>query len=114
MPFPGEVYKGEVSFINETGRVIDGVVYYKIEVSMDDLPERVMTEMSVDLTVISSVKEDVLLVPDRYLKRRDGKRIANVVVDGKKEERVLETGIRGSDGMIEVISGLSKGDVIYE
>ncbi len=112
--FPGEVYNGEVSFINETGRVINNVVYYKIEVEVDDLPERTMAEMSCDLTIITAKKEGALTVPDRFLERRDGKRIAKVRENGEVVEKEVEVGVRATGGVMEVLSGLNEGDVVYE
>ncbi len=112
VPFPNKTIKGEIFFINESGKLINNVVYYEIKVSMGDVPPRTMVEMTADMTITGMKKEDVFIVPDRYLQRRDGKRIAKVFVDGEIEERVVGVGIRAADGMVEVISGLKEGDII--
>ena len=112
--FPGEIIEGEVSFINETGRLINNVVYYNIHINVDDIPDGVMAEMSCDITIKTMEKDNILTIPDRYLERREGKRIAKVKSNGSIEEREIETGIRGTGGVIEIISGLNEGDIVYE
>lgn len=112
VPFPDQDIKGEILFINETGKLINNVVYYEAKISMDETPPRTMVEMSADLIITGNTKEDALVVPDRYLYREEGKRMVKVVVNGEIETRIVETGIRSSDGMVEVVSGLEEGEVI--
>ncbi len=112
VPFPDNEIDGEIYFINETGTLINDVVYYEVKISMEEIPSRTMSEMTADIIITSESKDDVLVVPERFLSRKEGQRVANVLIEGETEERIVETGVRGSGGMIEIVSGLKEGDVI--
>ena len=38
--------------------------------------------------------------------------MVEVLVDGNLQEREVKTGLRGSDDMIEVVSGLAEGEKV--
>jgi HlyD family secretion protein len=110
--FPGEEFEGEVVFINPTGKVIDGVIYYGIKVVLNQYPERVLPQMTVDVTIKTAEKENVLLLPERAVRRKDGKNLVLVLENGEKTEKEIVLGLRGEGRMAEVISGLSEGDSV--
>jgi HlyD family secretion protein len=113
--FPGEQFEGEVVFVNPTGKVIDGVIYYGIKVVLNQYPERVLPQMTVDVTIRTAEKEDVLLLPERAVRRKDGKNLVLVLENGEKVEKEIVLGLRGEGRMTEIISGLNEGDrVIIE
>ncbi len=108
--FPDEEFEGEVVFINPTGRIIDGVIYYAIKIMLDEYPEKVLPQMTVDITIKTAQREDVLLVPERVIYRKDGKEFVQIIANGELKEAEIETGLRGEGRMVEIISGLSEGD----
>ncbi len=107
--FPDKDLEGEVVFINPTGKVIDGVVYFSIKIILDNYPENVLPQMTVDVTIKTAEKRDVLLIPERVIYRRDGREFVQAMVNGELKEVEIETGLRGEGRMIEVISGLKEG-----
>jgi len=110
--FPGEEFEGEVVSINKTGKVIDGVVYYEVKVMLDEYPENTLPQMTVDVTINAEEKEDVPFLPDRAIRRREGRHYVNVLEEGEVKEREIETGITGEGRRVEIISGLKEGEKV--
>jgi HlyD family secretion protein len=110
--FPDDTFQGEVVFINPVGEVIDGVVYYKVLVSLEDYPEKTMINMTADVTILTAKKEEVLTVPERNTFVEDGKRYVNVIEDEEIEKREIQVGMKGEERVFEVLSGLSEGEKV--
>lgn len=70
--------------------------------------------MTGDVTFTMRQKQNALTIPSNYLKEDiSGKKYVDIVKNGKREKRFVQTGIEG-DETIEITSGLSKGDTIYD
>ncbi len=111
--FPNRKFMGEVVFINPTGKIMDGVVYYSIKIILDEYPENVLPQMTVDVTIKTEERKDVLMIPERLTYRRDGKTYVMVFEEENYVERGVEVGIRGEGRMVEVVSGLNEGEKIF-
>ncbi len=108
--FPDEIFTGRVIKIDPAETIIQGVVYYKITVGFDKTDERIKSGMTGDVDIITESKEDALLIPQRAVLIKNGKKIVRVLDKGKIKEVEVKTGIRGSEGEIEILSGLKEGD----
>jgi macrolide-specific efflux system membrane fusion protein len=74
--------------------------------------ERVKPGMTANAEILTDKREGVLYVPQRSVVTRNGQKYAQIYRNGKIEEKIVQTGLRGSDGNIEIISGLNEGDKI--
>ncbi len=104
--FPNESFEGEVIFIDNASKIVDGVVNFRVLTSIDNYPEGIMFGMTVDVTVIPEKRENVLYLPESFVKNGTVLLIEN----GKTREVAVETGLRGFDRSLEIISGLNEGD----
>jgi RND family efflux transporter MFP subunit len=107
-------FTGRVIEIDASKTEISGVVYYKTTIAVDAMEgtDQLRSGMTVDVTIETEKKESVLVVPRRAIVARDGKKYVRVVTDKKKgtyEEREVETGLSGDDGLTEVVNGLEEG-----
>ena len=121
--FPDDfILKGVVSFIEPAQTLIQDVVYYKVKIDFSDLAST-MTQienrglslkagMTANITVTTDQRASVLQVPARALIQKDGGMIVRLLVDGVAQEVPVETGLRGDEGMIEIVSGLKSGDTV--
>ena len=109
--YPGEIFNGEVTSIDQTGQLIDGVVYYKTDISIENSPERIMPEMSADATIETSKKTTISL-PREAIGRDGARRYVEILEDSERKEVEIETGITDAYGYVEIISGLSAGDQV--
>lgn len=125
--FPGEYFKGFVSFIEPGDVLIEGVVNYKIRVdfgSVEKLADgtiswnysgvdpRIKNGLTADLKIETSKVSDALVLPLYAVKKEGDNSFINKLVNGKLEKVEIELGKEGSNGMIEVISGVEVGDNI--
>jgi len=88
------------------------VVYYEITIDFEEVPEGVKPGMTADLVIKVDFKENVLIIPEKAAQKKDNRVIVEVLRNEVIEERDIEIGLRGSDDMVEVISGLNEGEKI--
>jgi len=110
--FPRKEFFGEIIHIDFAETIVDGVVYYKIKSTIDTKDTNVKSGMTADIIIITDSKEDALIIPRRAVIEREGKSIVRVPVNGDFQEIEVKTGLVGSDGNIEIISGLKEGDKV--
>ncbi|OHA47498.1 MAG: hypothetical protein A2541_01510 [Candidatus Taylorbacteria bacterium RIFOXYD2_FULL_36_9] len=101
--------------IDPSATVIDGVPTYKVTLKFTNKDERVRSGMTANLDILTNKKDDVLILPNRVLiNKEDGKfvSILNPLDVSEIIEKKIVTGLRGSDGNIEILSGLDEGEKV--
>lgn len=109
--FPDNIFEGRVISIDPSEKLINGVVYYEVNISFDTQAEGIKPGMTADIIIEGDKKEDVLVIPRGALKKVNGEKIVRVFKNGDFEEKKIETGLEG-DEYIEVISGLEQGEQV--
>ncbi len=110
--FPGKKFSGKIIFIDETEKIINGVVYYEIKIAFDEEPpEGIRPTMTADIVIRTDKKENVLVVPKEAIRGTEGKTTVEVLTNGLVREKQVETGLMG-DSLTEIISGLNEGEKI--
>lgn len=125
---PGLTLSGTVSQIDTLGTTSQGVVTYTVLVQLDTADARIKPGMSVSASIVVAEKQDVLRVPVAAVKTI-GDRSAVEIVPGLESDvnegafrqgitselapqRVsIKTGL-ANDTFVEVVEGLSEGDLI--
>ncbi len=116
-----DAYGSDVSFaaivsrIDPRETIIDGVATYKVTFGFVEKDDRIRAGMTANIDIRTNGRTGVLTVPQRAVRTDGGKKYVDLLgADGKMRTSVeVETGLKGSDGNIEIISGLSEGqDVI--
>lgn len=118
---------GEVAEVDTLGTVNQGVVSYNVVIVFDTQDERVKPGMSVSATIITEIKQDVLLVPASAVKTQgdmsyvevvesesgavDTQASTGVVLATPPRQQIVEVGIT-NDTSVEIISGLTEGEKI--
>ncbi len=74
-------------------------------------PVNPMPGMTASLNIITARADNVLLVPNRAITSQGGRKIVNVVVNGKPTPVEVQTG-RSNASMTEILSGLKEGDEV--
>ncbi len=114
---PEEFFPARVVEIEPADTIVDGVPSYKVTFEFTEDDEKLRPGLTADITVETARKENVLKIPVRTVKREDGETFVRLLKDmeGKTpliERRLIQTGLLGGDGMIEVLSGLDEGERI--
>jgi HlyD family secretion protein len=124
----GLTITGEVSEIDTIGTVSQNVVTYGAKIVFDTEDDRVKPGMSVTASVITDVKQDLLLVPSAavkssggtyYVETLDAKSLSGQNVTSSSGvisatapiQKTVETG-SSDDSMVEITSGISEGDLV--
>lgn len=108
-----EIFSAHVVSIDGSATVREGVATYKTILEIDRQDARIRPGMSANVDVLAATRQQVLVVPGRSVSRREGKDyVKRVLPDGLTEEVLVTTGLRGTFGDVEILSGLAEGDVI--
>ncbi|HSD12668.1 MAG TPA: efflux RND transporter periplasmic adaptor subunit, partial [Patescibacteria group bacterium] len=105
--FPAEVVSVDPSEVQAAGQT-----GYRAVLRFRSEDARIKDGMTADVEIDEGMRQDVIAVPRQAVITRDGTPFVLVVKDGATEQRKIDTGLVGSDGRIEVVSGLSEGDRI--
>jgi HlyD family secretion protein len=106
--FPAVVIK-----IDPAETILEGVATYKTTFNFLNKDDRIKSGMTANIDIMTDKKNGVVAVPQRAITSRGGVRFV-MVYTGKEdpEERIIEVGLRGSDGYTEILSGIVVGDRI--
>ena len=115
---------GLVSSVDQVGTVSSGVVNYNVQISFDTQDQRVLPGMSVNASIATAVRQDVLIAPsgavkmsgnnfyvemlDQSLGVTDNQGIVSAVVPS---QQLVIVGL-SDDTSTEIVSGLKEGDKI--
>lgn len=109
-------FKAVVIAIDPAATIIEGVPTYTVRLQFTAEDERIKPGMTANVTIFADKRENVLAVPQRAIIDEDGQKSVRVLRgEGRKqiaEEISVTTGLRGSDGNVEILSGLNEGDKV--
>ncbi|HOU46051.1 MAG TPA: HlyD family secretion protein, partial [Candidatus Pacearchaeota archaeon] len=105
-------FHGKIIKIDPAQTVVEGVVSYKTTFQIIDFSSEIKSGMTADIDVITAQKQNVLAIPSRIILRKQGKTFVRIKRDGKEEEIEVQTGIKGDNGNMEIIEGLSEGQKV--
>lgn len=110
---------GRAYFIEPAETVIQDVIYYKIKIEFADSSEykanitNIKPGMTANAVITTAQKADVLIMPSRAVIEKNGSgKIVRLLVNGQVSEVPVELGLRGDEGMVEVLSGAKEGDEV--
>ncbi len=104
---------GKVAEIDALGTVSQGVVTFNVKIIFDTQDSRVKSGMSVNATIITNVKTDVLTVPNSAVKTEaSGASYVQVLgADGQPRDVAVEIGL-ANDTDTEILSGIDESDKV--
>lgn len=110
---PNERITGEVEKIFPQGTETENVVYFPVRIRVIDLHTELRPGMTVDVSVLTAAREDVLIVPDSAIDRSGGKTVVQVLPEGAEEpvDREVEVGVTDWENT-EIISGVEEGETV--
>ena len=104
------IFEAKVIAIDPAETVIEGVSTYKITFEFQKEDERIKSGLTANIDILAEKKEGVIAIPQRAILTQDGSKIVRVErEDGRVDEIKVELGLFGSDGRVEILSGLEEG-----
>ncbi len=108
----GREFHGEVVEVGVVGRAVQGTVNFGITVALDDADEGVKPGMTAAVNIVVNELTDVLLVPNRAVRVREGNRVVYVLRNGQPEPVKITLGA-SSETVSEILDGdIEVGDPI--
>lgn len=108
----GGDFAGTVSRIDPGETVVDGVPVYYVDVVLDGDTQEVRSGMTARVSLETRVAANVIAVPKYFVQIGKGAPIVFVEENGKSVQREVSIGIIGTNGLIEITSGLNEGEKI--
>lgn len=111
--FPGVDYKLRVSEIDPAATLRDGVPKYSITLDFVYPHDEFKIGMTGDAEIITGERTNVINVARRAVLEDDrGDYVRVLKDDDAVEERIVEIGMEGATGNVEILSGLTEGEVV--
>jgi len=108
----GKEYKGKVVEVAPVGTSDQGIVDFTVTVEITNPDEKVKPGMTAAVNIVVSELSDILLVPNRAVRIKDGQRVVYVLRNDETVAVEITLGA-SSDTMSEVLEGeLEIGDLI--
>lgn len=109
----GVVFGAIVIKINPAETILEGVATYKTTLQFTKEDERIKSGMTSNIDILAEKKDNVISIPQRAVFQKSGEYFVSIPLeDNKVEEKKVEIGLKGSDGNVEIISGLSENEKI--
>ncbi|MBI2109398.1 MAG: efflux RND transporter periplasmic adaptor subunit [Parcubacteria group bacterium] len=106
------VFIASVVSLEPAETIIEGVATYKAIIHFKEEDARIKSGMTANVDIQAASLNDVITIPQRAVIRKNGGKFVQVLKNGVTTEVSVETGLRGSDGNIEITEGLIEGDVV--
>jgi len=105
------VFAAAVASIDASETMIEGVATYQTTLYFAEPDERIRSGMTANVDILSARRDQVIAIPYRAIVRTDGEKFVRILeADGSVREVPVTVGLRGSDGSVEILSGVQEGD----
>lgn len=113
--YPDATISGRIKSISFTPKSGESGTVYAVKFSFieDNSAYKYRMGMGGDLTFVLKQKEDILHLPNKFVKGENGKKYVRMTKNGREEKIYVKTGME-TDTSIEIISGLSEGDIVHD
>jgi HlyD family secretion protein len=106
-------FNGVVDFIEPAETVIQDVIYYKVLVNFNSENRDVKSGMTANVVITTAKKNNALVVPSRAIIEKNGQgKFVRLLVNNQIEEKNVTLGLRGDEGLVELIGGINENDII--
>lgn len=106
-----KIFSAQVIEIDPAETVIEGVATYKVRLQLLSGQGLVKSGMTANIDIMIARAENALLIPQRAVVSRNGARFVTILDENNvRKEIEVKTGLRGSNGSIEILEGLNEGD----
>jgi macrolide-specific efflux system membrane fusion protein len=105
-------FGGKITAIYPKAVIQDNVVNYIVTIQITDFQNKILRpEMTTNVTISLDMRKNVLTIPTNAIKRDKGERFV-IVIEGDKEiQRKIKIGWN-SNGITEIVNGLSDGEKV--
>lgn len=108
-----ELFSAHVVTIDPAETIVSGVPNYKATILFDSEDERIKSGMTANIRIKIGSRENVIAVPIGAIRKSGSSSFVTIIDDSgngsETAEVQVKTGLIGSDGFVEIVSGLEEG-----
>lgn len=108
---PNTTFTGKIAGVNKLGVVLGGVTTYPATIELDSSSDQILANMEVEASIITSIKDGVIIVPSSAIQTQNGASSVRVLKNGQIVNVEVTTGEK-SDTQTEIIEGVNVGDTV--
>jgi len=106
-------FAGLVKFIEPAETVIQDVIYYKVKINFDGRGKDIKSGMTANANITTAKKDNILIAPSRaVIKKNSNGKFVRLLIGQQITEVSVTIGLRGDNGLVEILTGLSEGDAV--
>ncbi|OGI60913.1 hypothetical protein A2641_00810 [Candidatus Nomurabacteria bacterium RIFCSPHIGHO2_01_FULL_37_25] len=108
-------FTGVIAHIDPSAETNNGVVNYKIKVSLNEKDETIRPGMNANIDILAGQVSNVLAIPYIAINKKDGKYFVDFITNEKNkkyEDREVQIGFLGDNNLVEITSGLKADDKV--
>lgn len=110
--FPSDQkFYGNIFFVEPAETIIQDVIYYNVKIIFDLGNASIKSGMTANVIITTAEKDNVLIIPNRAIIEKDGKKLARILVGDTLTEIPVAIGLKGDGGMVEALAGVKEGDL---
>lgn len=107
--FSDAEFTGKITAVYPRAVIQSNVVNYITTIAIEDSKGRLKPDMTATVTIALDERPDVVVVPDKALRRERGKTVVRVEEAKGTTSREVKVGLRGG-GFVEIMSGVKEGE----
>lgn len=106
------VFGGKVTEIDPAETIVEGVPTYTVTLQFSEKDARIRSGMTANIDIVTAEKSQVVSVPTRAIIDRGRVKIIRIPSGDSFVEKEVKIGLKGSEGMTEIIEGVTEGDTV--
>jgi HlyD family secretion protein len=107
-----ERFPVKIIAIDPAETVRDGVSTYRAQLEIESGNEKIKAGMTANVIITTDRKESAISIPQKIVLTDGAVKYVDVLVGGNRVRREVKTGLVSSLGNIEILSGLTEGDLV--
>lgn len=108
-----KIFESEVSAIDPAEVMVEGVATYKTTFKFLSEDPQIKPGMTANIDISTAKRDGVIAIPQRAVLIKNGEKTVRIVdIEGNLQDVKVETGLRSSDGNIEILSGINESDKV--
>jgi HlyD family secretion protein len=109
-----QIFEAKIVSIDPGETIKDGVSTYKVLFEFVSENDRLKSGMTANVIITTEMKQGALLIPQEAIVKRNGFSYVNVLIGKETIEKQITLGSTASNGFMEVLAGLSAGEVVIK